>query len=56
MYFNGIRFMKSVWGGLGGYKLENRMGEGDKGVLRINFDRQLRMKFHGVKVKAICLK
>jgi len=56
MYFNHIRLMKSVRGGLGYYKLENRMGEGNKGVLRINFDRKLKMEFHGVKVRTICLK
>ncbi len=30
--------------------LENPMGEGKKDALRVNFDRKLKLEFHGVKV------
>jgi hypothetical protein len=30
--------------------LENLMGEGKKDALRVNFDRKLKLEFHGVKV------
>ena len=29
---------------------ENPMGEGKKDALRVNFDKKLKLEFHGVKV------
>jgi hypothetical protein len=32
------------------YDLENPMGESKKDALRVNFDRKLKVEFHGTKV------
>jgi hypothetical protein len=36
--------------GFAGFDLENPMGERSKDALRVNFDQELKLEFHGTKV------
>ena len=42
--------MKGVLGGFIRFKLENPMGERCTEAIRVDFDRKVKMEFHGAKV------
>ena len=48
--FDSIELMDTVQASFDCSDLENPMGESKKDALRVNFDRKLKLEFHGVKV------
>ena len=48
--FDSIELMDTVQASFGCSDLENPMGERSKEALRLDFDRKLKVEFHGTKV------
>ncbi len=48
--FDSIELMKVIQHSFDYDDLENPMGERRKDALRVNFDRKLKLEFHGMKV------
>jgi len=44
-----IELMEGVWSSCHYTKFENPMGERSKDALRLDFDRKLKVEFHGTK-------
>jgi len=49
-YFDSIGFMEITQASFSHFLRENPVGERRKGALRLDFDRRLKVEFHGTKV------
>jgi hypothetical protein len=48
--FDSMEFMETIQASFDHLTRENPMGEARKGALRLDFDRKLKLEFHGTKV------